>query len=267
MGLRSSVRPRHAVRVLPGITFALVICSGIVAAPLSAQAGLLTGWRPESGQRAALYAGYARHLEWHRQAGDTLTWYGWDVMAGPGQGLFVDGTFGAPFAALDERVDPRGDAEDHAINVDAFASPAWREALLLRPDLSTTTALEARVPTAYAQVVRYTVGAATGTGFAAVETALRGMAWGRPPCSGGLLPYTVYESIAGSSAPGFIVMVWRDRLGSFDDDGANPVPCLRQLVASPTSPASSAGVVVSIEVWRLRRDLSYMGSADREEAR
>ena len=260
----SSLRPGRAARIIPGAVCTLVLCTGLAAMPLSAQAGLLTGWRPEPGQRDALYEGYARHLEWHGNAGDTLTWYGWDVVAGPGQGLFVDGTFGAPFAALDVRVDPGGDAQDHAVNVDAFASPAFREALLLRRDLSTATPLEERAPTTYVQVVRYTIGVAAGS--AIVETALRDMASRGPPCSVGLLPFTVYESIAGSSAPGLIVMVWRDRLESFDDDGVNPVPCLRQLVASPTpSPVSSAGVGVSIEVWRLRRDLSYMKRAQRQE--
>lgn len=264
MRLMNSLPSGRPGRILAGVVCTLITCTGIAAVPLSAQAGLLTGWRPEPGERAALYEGYARHLEWHGNAGDTLTWYGWDVVAGPGQGLFVDGTFGAPFAALDVRVDPGGDAQDHAVNVDAFATPAFREALLLRRDLSTATPLEERVPTPYVQVVRYSHGAAAAS--ATVETALRDMASGRPPCSVGLLPFTVYESIVGSSAPGWIVMVWRDQLGSFDDDGTNPVPCLRQLVASPTpSPPSPAGVVVSIEVWRLRRDLSYMGSAERQE--
>ena len=27
-------------------------------------------------------AGYARHLEWHRQARDTWVWYGWNVTFG-----------------------------------------------------------------------------------------------------------------------------------------------------------------------------------------
>lgn len=258
------LRSGPAARLTARFVCTLVIFTGVAAPPLSAQAGLLTGWRPEPGQREALYDGYARHLEWHGNAGDSLTWYGWDVVAGPGLGLFMDGTFGAPFAALDVRVDPRGDAEDHAVNVDAFASPAFREALLLRRDLSTATPLEERVPTTYVHVVRYTFGPPAAS--ATVEMALRDIVSGRPPCSVGLLPFTVYESIAGSSAPGFMLMVWRDRLGSFDDDGVNPVACLRLLVASATmSPVSSTGGVVSIEVWRLRRDLSYMGSAERRE--
>lgn len=265
MRLRSCAYSDHAARIIRAFIWTPFICTAAAAAPLSAQAGLITGWRPEPGQRDALYAGYARHLEWHREAGDTLTWFGWDVMAGPGQGLFVDGTFGAPFAALDVRVDPRGDARDHAVNVDAFASPAWREALLLRRDLSTRTPLEERVPTPYVQVARYTLGGDAGTGAAVLELALREMASGRAPCSGELLPYTVYESVAGSSAPGFIIMVWRDRLGSFDDDVANPAACVRQVVAA--SSQSPAGVDVTIEVWRLRPDLSYIANAEREESR
>ena len=33
--------------------------------------------RPHDGDTVDFEAGYSRHLDWHRQAKDTWTWYGW----------------------------------------------------------------------------------------------------------------------------------------------------------------------------------------------
>ncbi len=235
----------------------------------AATGGFLFAYEPRPGQRAAFEEGYRRHLDWHRAREDSLTWFGWDVMAGPRLGMFVDGVFGIRFAALDVRVDPAGDAADAARNVTAHAEPTARELVLLRPDLSTATPLEDGRPTPFAQVVRYRVrvGAA-----GRMESALGQLR--RTARTDALLPYTVYEIVAGSS-PGFLLVVWRDGLGSFDRVERNPERALEARLARgaadesagedadtgpPSRPALEAEV--TSEVWRYRADLTYFGTEE-----
>jgi len=45
--------------------------------------------RPHDGDTIDFEAGYIRHLEFHRQAKDAWTWYGWTVWAGERQRWFV----------------------------------------------------------------------------------------------------------------------------------------------------------------------------------
>lgn len=59
--------------------------------------------------QAAFVEGYREHLRWHDDAKDSLVWYGWMVATGPRKGYFIDGTFGATYAALDGRPDLKGD--------------------------------------------------------------------------------------------------------------------------------------------------------------
>lgn len=212
----------------------------------------LFSYRPDDGARAAFEAGYGRHLEWHREAGDTLTWIGFDVIAGPGLGRFVDGIFGVSFAAVDGRVDPAGDARDAASNVDPHATPVSRELLRLRPDLGTAAPLEAAEPTALVQVVRYT---GPPAGLAILEDALRRLrSDGRV---GELHPFTVYETLAGSTSASFVVMVWRRSWSSFDQAGADPVGALRRALMILEDGAAAGVRLASNEVWRYRADLTY----------
>ena len=59
--------------------------------------------RPHDGRTVDFEAGYLRHLEFHRQAQDAWTWYGWTVWAGERQRWFVYATFGHSAASLDPR--------------------------------------------------------------------------------------------------------------------------------------------------------------------
>ena len=104
------------------LTIALVLAVlGFEPAPAQQRAagGFFFAYAPHD--RAMFEAGYRRHLEWHRAAGDSLAWFGWDVLVGPRPDVFVDGVFGTPFQALDVRVDPAGDQADAAVNVLAHA--------------------------------------------------------------------------------------------------------------------------------------------------
>jgi hypothetical protein len=73
--------------------------------------------RPHDGDTVDFEAGYIRHLEWHRQAKDTWSWYGWTVWAGERQRWFVYATFGHSAASLDSPVNPADDERDNIANV------------------------------------------------------------------------------------------------------------------------------------------------------
>ena len=73
--------------------------------------------RPHDGDTVEFEAGYIRHLEWHRQARDPWTWYGWTVWAGDRQRWFVYATFGHTAADFDSPVSPADDERDNIFNV------------------------------------------------------------------------------------------------------------------------------------------------------
>lgn len=220
------------------------------ATPLAAQASgaFLFSYRPHEGRRATFDEGYRAHLEWHRANRDTLTWLAWDVIAGPRLGQFVDGIFGVSFQAIDERVDPAGDARDAAANVEAHAQATAREMLRLRRDLSTAPVLEHGAPGPLVQVVRYSGCASCGPFLEQAFERMRSDATRRQ-----LAPWAVYESVAGEP-PGFVLMIWRDRWASFDDAEADPARSLRAHLARI---APGADIDVSNEIWRYRADLTY----------
>ncbi len=102
----------------------------LLAVQASAQTGAQTGrgpyariavLRPHDGDTVDFEAGYIRHLEFHRQAKDTWTWYGWSIWAGDRQRWFVYATFGHSAASLDSPVPPAEDERDNVSNVTPHA--------------------------------------------------------------------------------------------------------------------------------------------------
>jgi hypothetical protein len=77
--------------------------------------------RPHDGDTVDFEAGYIRHLEWHRQAGDTWVWYGWTVTFGERQRSLVYASFGHSAASLDSPVAPAEDERDNILNVTPHA--------------------------------------------------------------------------------------------------------------------------------------------------
>ena len=73
--------------------------------------------RPYPGHFVEFEAGYIRHLEWHAQAKDPWTWYGWSTWASDRQRWFVYATFGHSAASLDSAVAPAEDERDNLLNV------------------------------------------------------------------------------------------------------------------------------------------------------
>jgi len=204
----------------------------------------LFAYRPRPGMDATFEEGYRRHLGWHESRGDTLAWLAWTVVSGPGMGLFVDGVFGIPFRAMDERVDPGGDAADAAANVTAFGDPAYLHAYRLRRDLGSATRLERARPAAMQKVVWLTVRAGSEAAF---EDALAGLT--RPRREG--LDYAVYERVAGGVEPGYLLAVQVAAFAELEDEAADPTGAILRA-------AGSAVVRAEAELWRYRPDLTYI---------
>jgi hypothetical protein len=77
--------------------------------------------QPHPGKAGEFSAGYQRHLQWHKQAGDRWTWYGWNFVLGERLGKFMDGTFHHAAANFDHPVQPAADRADNEKNVEPHA--------------------------------------------------------------------------------------------------------------------------------------------------
>ncbi len=92
--------------------------------------------RPHDGDTVDFEAGYTRHLEWHRQAGDKWVWYGWNVTFGDRQRWFVYASFGHAAADFDNPVSPADDERDNVVNVTPHAQFAGNALYRFLPELS-----------------------------------------------------------------------------------------------------------------------------------
>lgn len=235
--------------VVIGVALALQVGS-VSHAHGQSKGGMLFAYRPGA-DRSAFESGYRAHLDWHAGKQDSLTWLAWDVIAGPGMGLFVDGTFGAPFAALDARVDPAGDVRDAEVNVTPYATPVSRTLVLVREDLSRVTPGAAFRPARLAHA-RWIGPTPARSGE--LERALASML--HEDGVDDLFPYTVLELLTGE-APGFLLLVWRDSWSSWDRPQRDPWNALsRRLASGSSGPGLLTG---RSEVWRFREDLTYAG--------
>lgn len=70
-------------------------------------------WNPKPGMEQQFEEGYKKHLEWHKNAGDTWNWYGWFFLSGPRTGQFMDATIDHAWGDFDNPVDPAGDRADN----------------------------------------------------------------------------------------------------------------------------------------------------------
>lgn len=218
----------------------------------SGDAAHLFGYFPRKGMEQRFDEGYRTHLQWHRARREPLVWYGWYVYDGDRVGLFVDGSFGAPFAAFDHRVDPAGDGADADRHVAPYADAVFRASYRLRRELSTGFPLEQWRPTKYAQVFHYTLRAGNRARFerallAARENLLK---------HAGAPPHTWYEKVSGGAAPEYMLMVARGDWGSHDAYVAS----LEELVTEPARLEDLADAVAQVrsETWLYRDDLSLI---------
>jgi len=149
--------------------------------------------RPHDGDTVDFEAGYIRHLDWHKQAGDTWTWYGWTITYGDRQRWFVYATFGHAAGDFDNPVPPAEDERDNVLNVTPHAQFVGNALYEFLPDLSRGSAEPAAAPRLEMTTVELTPGAAP-----AFERALRSR-------QSKLQHDTLwYRMVAGGTAPRYV---------------------------------------------------------------
>src|SRR5262245_3503879 len=120
--------------------------------------------RPHDGKTTEFEAGYIRHLNWHKEAGDPWTWYGWNIWAGDRQRWFVYATFGHSAADFDHPVAPADDERDNVVNVVPHATFVGNGLYEFLPTLSRNNTTG--VPQTAARVEYMTIEVRPGEGTA-----------------------------------------------------------------------------------------------------
>jgi hypothetical protein len=249
---------RFRSTVLWGFLAALLAAAApACAADTAGPAAFLFAYHVKPGMQPQFDEGYRRHLQWHQEKKDQLVWYGWYVATGEQTGLFLDGSFGIPFADFDHRVELQADAADFTQNAAPFSDTAFRSAYRLRKDLSTGQPLEDRQPSPTVEVVHYVLHPGMEHAFEEVVAAWRAALLRRP----GAPVQTWYQLVVGGEQPSYMLMVPRqgwadyDRPGSLEADlaaayGAPRVQALLKTLAGAVDHVRS-------ETWAYRKDLSY----------
>ena len=261
-------RFRSSLRVCSrALLFSLTLASALPAIAQepkatrdSGDAAHLFGYLPKEGMRAQFDAGYRKHLEWHAAHADPLVWYGWYVTHGPRAGMFIDGSFGAPFAAFDQRVAPADDAKDAERNFIAFAQPTFRAAYRVRRDLGTGTPLERWQPTQLVDVHRYRIKLGRSPHF---ELLVKRMRAALEASGEKDVAYTWYQGVAGTAAPEYMLMVARKGWAGFDGAPGDLEGVLATFDDATTRRELLMGLAASVEdvtseVWQYRSDLSLI---------
>jgi hypothetical protein len=193
--------------------------------------------RPHDGDTVDFEAGYLRHLEFHRQAKDSWTWYGWTVWAGDRQRWFVYATFGHSAASLDNPVPAAEDERDNIANVTPHAQFVGNALYEYLPGLSRGTG----VPTPTARVEMTTVDLNAGAArtfegeLSARQSTLQGETlW--------------YRMVAGGTAPRYVRLRPRPSLSSIlEGRSEQALPDkVNDLIAKTT-----------VEILNLRPTMSY----------
>lgn len=116
-----TVTPVVRALLLP---LAVAMCLTSIAVAQSQEAGTVARivvWQPKPGMSRDFEEGYKRHLQWHRNAHDTWTWHGWDIVSGNRVDYFMDGSFFHAWTDFDAPVSPAEDSANNALNVYPYA--------------------------------------------------------------------------------------------------------------------------------------------------
>ena len=193
--------------------------------------------RPHDGETVDFEAGYIRHLEYHRQARDAWTWYGWNVWAGERQRWFVYATFGHSAASLDKPVPPAEDERDNVSNVTPHAQFVGNALYEYLPALSRGSGEPQPTPRLELTTVDLVPGAAPAfeAALGAVQAALQAETlW--------------YRMVAGGTAPRYVRMRPRASLAAIlEGRNEQALPdTVHPLIAKTT-----------VEILTLRPTMSY----------
>jgi hypothetical protein len=188
--------------------------------------------RPHDGDTVDFEAGYIRHLEWHRQAKDNWTWYGWTIWAGDRQRWLVYATFGHSAAELDNPVNPADDERDNISNVTPHGQFLGHALYEFLPALSRGTGEPQPVPRCELATIEVVPG--TEHDFEAALAAQQST----------LQAETLwYRMIAGGAAPRYVRLRPRPKVSAF----------LEETSALPDVPIAKA----TIEILNLRPAMCY----------
>jgi hypothetical protein len=197
--------------------------------------------RPHDGDTVDFEAGYIRHLDWHRQAKDTWTWYGWTVWAGERQRWLIYATFGHSAASLDNPVAPADDERDNVSNVTPHGQFLGHSLYEYLPALSQAPAGDTGAPQPTPRLELTTVDLTAG-GEKAFEATLGA-------AQSALQDETLwYRMLAGGPAPRYVRL--------------RPRPTLSALLAGKSEqalPADAHGLIAktTIEILNLRPAFCY----------
>lgn len=226
--------------VLPAALLAQSTQSTPIApnAPLYARIAVL---RPNEGQTVDFEAGYIRHLEWHRQAGDPWVWYGWSIWAGDRQRWFVYATFSHAAADFDHAVAPAEDERDNVANVVPHAQFVGNGIYEYLPDLSRGTG----TPSPVARLELTTVELAPGSAKA-FEAALGA-------ARSSLTEETLwYRMVAGGNAPRYVRLRPRPSLAAMLERGGDA-----GLPEAAGRPLAFTIAKATVEILTLRPTMSH----------
>ncbi len=210
-------------------------------------------YRINPGDEAKFEAGYQRHLDWHRQHRDPLTWYGWTVEDGERDGFFVDASVGEPYEAFDHRVDLADDAADAKVHVSPYVTPTWRPTFQLLRKVSTATPLEDKEPSKRVQVTFVSVRPGHERQFeqSLVVSRKALLSMREAPA------HTWYRLVTGGESTQYMLMVARDDWASFDRFHED-VPALLAGDEGALRAFSAAVRDMRTEMWRYRPELSNL---------
>lgn len=199
-------------RWLALIGAALLACTALATQSAAAEAEVgpyarFAVLRPHDGKTTDFEAGYLRHLDWHRQAGDKWSWYGWTIWAGARQRWFVYASFGHTAADLANPVLPLEDERDNIVNVTPHCEFTGNVVYQFLPALSRGNG----VPQAMSRAEFTTVDLKPGTGKA-FEAALSA---GQAKLEGETL---WYRMVAGAAAPRYLRIRSRPDLAAILDE-------------------------------------------------
>jgi hypothetical protein len=193
--------------------------------------------RPRDGNTVDFEAGYVRHLEWHRQAKDPWTWYGWTIWAGERQRWLVYATFGHSAASFDASVSPAEDERDNVANVVPHAEFTGSGLYVFLPVLSRGTGEPSATPRVEMTTVDVLPGAAKAfeAAVAAKQSALSGETlW--------------FRLVAGGPSPRYVRLRPRGSLAAIVDETAEQ---------ALSEEAARLAARTTVEILTLRPTLSY----------
>lgn len=221
--------------LLAGVVFLAATGPALAAEPQQGPYARIAVLRPHDGKTVDFEAGYIRHLEWHRQARDPWTWYGWTVWAGDRQRWFVYATFNHSAAALGSPVAPADDERDNIVNVTAHAQFVGNALYEYLPALSRGTG----EPQPTARLELTTVELVPG----AEQTFETALGASQPSLRGETL---WYRMVAGGTAPRYVRLRPRPDLPALLED-------------SQTLPASANAIIAktTLEILNLRPTMCY----------